>query len=70
LREGLVGARGADGPVVVYIEADRYKGVPSYESWWDVPVAEVSEEDGVRAAREAYDRDHEHQRQYLRSRHD
>jgi 3D-(3,5/4)-trihydroxycyclohexane-1,2-dione acylhydrolase (decyclizing) len=67
LREGLAGARGVDGPVVVYIEADRYKGVPSYESWWDVPVAEVSEEDGVRAAREAYDRDHEHQRQYLRS---
>ena len=45
LREALAGARGADGPVVVYIEADRYQGVPSYESWWDVPVAEVSEEE-------------------------
>jgi 3D-(3,5/4)-trihydroxycyclohexane-1,2-dione acylhydrolase (decyclizing) len=67
LREGLAGARGADGPVVIHIEADRYKGVPSYDSWWDVPVAEVSEEDSVRAAREAYERDHEHQRQYLRS---
>ena len=67
LREALAGARGADGPVVVYIEADRYKGVPGYESWWDVPVAEVSEEDAVRAAREAYERDHAAQRQYLRS---
>jgi 3D-(3,5/4)-trihydroxycyclohexane-1,2-dione acylhydrolase (decyclizing) len=70
LRDGLASARGADGPVVVYIEADRYAGVPSYESWWDVPVAEVSEEDPVRAARAAYDRDHVHQRQYLRSAND
>jgi 3D-(3,5/4)-trihydroxycyclohexane-1,2-dione acylhydrolase (decyclizing) len=70
LREALAGARGADGPVVVYIEADRYRGVPSYESWWDVPVAQVSEEEDVRTAREAYDRDHRRQRQYLRSTHD
>jgi len=67
LRAGLAGARGADGPVVVYIEADRYRGVPGYESWWDVPVAEVSEEDGVREARAAYERAHEHQRHYLKS---
>ena len=52
LRAALAGARGADGPVVVYIEADRYAGVPSYESWWDVPVAEVSDEQTVRAVRE------------------
>jgi 3D-(3,5/4)-trihydroxycyclohexane-1,2-dione acylhydrolase (decyclizing) len=65
VRAALERARGADGPVVVYVEADRYRGVPSYESWWDVPVAEVSEEDAVRAARLAYDEAHAHQRQYL-----
>jgi 3D-(3,5/4)-trihydroxycyclohexane-1,2-dione acylhydrolase (decyclizing) len=65
LRAALAAARGADGPVVVYIEADRYAGVPSYESWWDVPVAEVSDEEAVRAARESYEREHEHQRHYL-----
>jgi 3D-(3,5/4)-trihydroxycyclohexane-1,2-dione acylhydrolase (decyclizing) len=70
LREALAGARGADGPVVIHIEADRYKGVPSYESWWDVPVAEVSEEETVRAARQAYERAHERQRIYLRSSHE
>jgi 3D-(3,5/4)-trihydroxycyclohexane-1,2-dione acylhydrolase (decyclizing) len=70
LRGALAGARGADGPVVIHIEADRYRGVPSYETWWDVPVAEVSEEDGVRAARRAYDEAHKHQRQYLRSTHE
>jgi 3D-(3,5/4)-trihydroxycyclohexane-1,2-dione acylhydrolase (decyclizing) len=63
----LAGAQGADGPVVVYIEADRYKGVPSYESWWDVPVAEVSEEETVQAARAEYERAHASQRQYLGS---
>ncbi len=30
-------------------------GVPGYESWWDVPVAEVSELPAVRAARAEYD---------------
>ncbi len=53
LRAALAEARGAEGPVVIYIEADRYAGVPGYESWWDVPVAEVSEEETVRAARAA-----------------
>jgi len=28
--------------------------VPGYHSWWDVPIAEVSESQAVRAAREAY----------------
>jgi 3D-(3,5/4)-trihydroxycyclohexane-1,2-dione acylhydrolase (decyclizing) len=45
------------GPTVVCIETDRYAGVPSYESWWDVPVAEISEQETVRAAREQYERD-------------
>jgi 3D-(3,5/4)-trihydroxycyclohexane-1,2-dione acylhydrolase (decyclizing) len=67
LRDALASARGADGPVVIYIEADRYAGVPSYESWWDVPVAAVSDEADVRAAREAYERDLKAQRVYLGS---
>jgi 3D-(3,5/4)-trihydroxycyclohexane-1,2-dione acylhydrolase (decyclizing) len=67
LRQALAGARGADGPVVIHIEADRYRGVPNYETWWDVPVAEVSEQQSVRDARERYERAHADQRQYLRS---
>jgi 3D-(3,5/4)-trihydroxycyclohexane-1,2-dione acylhydrolase (decyclizing) len=65
LRAGLASARGADGPVVIHIETDRYYGVPSYESWWDVPVAEVSEEETVQDARAEYERAHANQRQYL-----
>jgi 3D-(3,5/4)-trihydroxycyclohexane-1,2-dione acylhydrolase (decyclizing) len=41
---------------VVYIPCDRYASVPSYETWWDVPVAEVSEMDAVRAARAEWQR--------------
>jgi 3D-(3,5/4)-trihydroxycyclohexane-1,2-dione acylhydrolase (decyclizing) len=65
LRAGLADAQGADGPVLIHIEADREAGVPSYESWWDVPVAEVSEQDEVRAARESYEHARRAQRDYL-----
>jgi 3D-(3,5/4)-trihydroxycyclohexane-1,2-dione acylhydrolase (decyclizing) len=56
LREGLEAAKAEEGTVVLAIEVDRYEGVPSYESWWDVPVAEVSQVESVREARAAYER--------------
>ena len=28
---------------MIHVETDRYAGVPDFEGWWDVPVAEVSE---------------------------
>jgi 3D-(3,5/4)-trihydroxycyclohexane-1,2-dione acylhydrolase (decyclizing) len=65
LREALAAARDESGPVVIHIEVDRYAGVPGYESWWEVPVAEVSDDPAVRAAREAYELDRRSQRQYL-----
>jgi 3D-(3,5/4)-trihydroxycyclohexane-1,2-dione acylhydrolase (decyclizing) len=56
VRDALAEARGVDGPVVIHIETDRYAGVPSYEGWWEVPVAEVSDDPAVQAAREEYER--------------
>jgi len=47
----LQSARAADRTAVIYAEVDPDQGVPGYESWWDVPVAEVSEQPDVRAAR-------------------
>jgi 3D-(3,5/4)-trihydroxycyclohexane-1,2-dione acylhydrolase (decyclizing) len=58
-------AREADGPVVVHVEVDRYAGVPSYEGWWDVPVAEVAADESVRVARAEYERARQAQRQYV-----
>jgi 3D-(3,5/4)-trihydroxycyclohexane-1,2-dione acylhydrolase (decyclizing) len=56
LREALAAARAATDTRVVVVETDRAVGVPGYESWWDVPVAETSEMDAVREAREGYER--------------
>jgi 3D-(3,5/4)-trihydroxycyclohexane-1,2-dione acylhydrolase (decyclizing) len=55
LERALVAARAVDGPVVIVTEVDPSIGVPSYESWWDVPVAEVSESASVRDARRDYE---------------
>ena len=41
----------ADRTTVIYVAVDPLQGVPGYESWWDVPVAEVSEQPAVQAAR-------------------
>jgi 3D-(3,5/4)-trihydroxycyclohexane-1,2-dione acylhydrolase (decyclizing) len=41
---------------VIVVEVDPEIRVPGYESWWDVPVAEVSASATVRAAREEYER--------------
>jgi 3D-(3,5/4)-trihydroxycyclohexane-1,2-dione acylhydrolase (decyclizing) len=64
-REALAGARDADGTVAVYVEVDRDEGVPDYESWWDVPVAEVSRMETVDAAREEYEQGRRAQRAYV-----
>jgi 3D-(3,5/4)-trihydroxycyclohexane-1,2-dione acylhydrolase (decyclizing) len=58
-------ARRDGGPVAVHIAVDRYAGVPGYEGWWDVPVAAVSDEEPVRAARAEYERARGAQRAYV-----
>ena len=66
LRAALEEAKAhAGGPVVVYVETDRYAAVPSYEGWWDVPVAQVGGDEPVRAARAAYEEARRSQRTYL-----
>jgi 3D-(3,5/4)-trihydroxycyclohexane-1,2-dione acylhydrolase (decyclizing) len=65
LSAALEEAKAADGPVVVHVETDRYAGVPSYESWWDVPVAAVGGDEAVRAARAAYEQARAKQRAYV-----
>jgi len=65
LREALAAAKKVDRTVVIHIEVDRYASVPSYESWWDVPVAEVSEPASVRDARNTYEKTKPKQRRYL-----
>jgi 3D-(3,5/4)-trihydroxycyclohexane-1,2-dione acylhydrolase (decyclizing) len=65
LRGALERARAESGVVAIHIEVDRYEGVPDYESWWDVPVAEVSRMETVQAARAEYEQGRRARRQYL-----
>jgi len=65
LADALAVAAHADGPVAIHVETDRYAGVPSYQSWWDVPVAAVSQEPAVQAARAAYEQARTRQRSHL-----
>jgi 3D-(3,5/4)-trihydroxycyclohexane-1,2-dione acylhydrolase (decyclizing) len=65
LRAGLAAAKAETRTAVIAVEVDRYAGVPSYESWWDVPVAEVSEVASVRAAREEYEAARREERSHL-----
>ncbi len=53
--EALKKAETTDRTTVVHTHVDRYVGVPGYDSWWDVHVAEVSEMDSVREAREGWE---------------
>jgi 3D-(3,5/4)-trihydroxycyclohexane-1,2-dione acylhydrolase (decyclizing) len=66
LKGALAEAKGVDRTVVIHIAVDRYEGVPDYESFWDVPVAEVSGMETVRAAREEYAKNKRAERHYLR----
>jgi len=65
LRDALVAARKIDRTVVIHVLVDRYEGVPSYESWWEVPVAEVSESADVKRARQEHERGMARRRWYL-----
>ena len=65
LRGALERARQATRTSVICIEVDRYEGVPDYESWWDVPVAEVATVESVNAARREYEKARKKERRYL-----
>ncbi len=55
VENALEDMRKQDRTTVVVIEVDKEKRVPGYESWWDVPMSEVSEMESIRQARAKYD---------------
>ena len=61
LREAVAATR----TTLVHVETDPAVPAPDSGAWWDVPVAEVSEVDGTRAARAEYERQKRSQRRYL-----
>ena len=65
LKTALHDAREASHTTVVKIDVDYYEQVPRYESWWDVPIAQVSEVDTAQAAYEEYEVDKQKERYFL-----
>jgi 3D-(3,5/4)-trihydroxycyclohexane-1,2-dione acylhydrolase (decyclizing) len=55
LKAALLAAKKQNRTSVVVIETSYDQRVPGYESWWDVPIAEVSERDAVKDARREYE---------------
>ncbi len=55
LVEAIRACRARPETSVIVVETDYFDRVPGYESWWDVPVAEVSEMEKVSEARRAYE---------------
>ena len=64
-RDALAAAKKIERTVVIHVAVDRYAAVPSYESWWEVPVAETSAAASVRDARKSYEKAKQKQRRYL-----
>lgn len=65
LKAALQEARESDRTTVVKIDVDFDVRVPQYESWWDVPVAEVSEVDSAKEAYQAYKEAKQKERYFL-----
>ncbi|MDR3798896.1 MAG: 3D-(3,5/4)-trihydroxycyclohexane-1,2-dione acylhydrolase (decyclizing) [Terracidiphilus sp.] len=65
LKQALEQAKTLDRTTVIVVETDSSAGVPGYESWWDVAVAEVSELESVREARARYEEARKRERYFL-----
>jgi 3D-(3,5/4)-trihydroxycyclohexane-1,2-dione acylhydrolase (decyclizing) len=65
LKQALEEAKRFDRITVIVTETEPGVGVPGYESWWDVAVAEVSQIEGVREARARYEEARTMERHHL-----
>ena len=65
LKAALTAGRKEARTSVVVIETAYDQRVPGYESWWDVPIAEVSEQETVKAARLKYETERKKERYFF-----
>ncbi len=64
-KQALAEAKAQTNTTVIVVETDREQRVGGYESWWDVPIAEVSEHATVQEARAKWERESLNERYYL-----
>ena len=65
-KAALTAAKKADRISVIHVFVDPEKRVGGFESWWDAPPAEVSNQKGVQEARAAYNENLKKQRSYIK----
>lgn len=66
LHDALATARANDVTTVIHIETDPTVSGPDSMSWWDVPVAEVTQRSSTHDALERYEAERKVQREFLR----
>ncbi|MEX2542142.1 MAG: 3D-(3,5/4)-trihydroxycyclohexane-1,2-dione acylhydrolase (decyclizing) [Trueperaceae bacterium] len=62
LRRALAEAGDADTVTVIVVPVDPDRRIPSFEGWWDVPIAEITSQESVQRAKRDYDRQRRKQR--------
>ncbi|MFO7323023.1 MAG: 3D-(3,5/4)-trihydroxycyclohexane-1,2-dione acylhydrolase (decyclizing) [Chloroflexota bacterium] len=65
LADAIEQAKKMDKTVAIVVETDRRQRVPGYESWWDVAIAEVSENPEVQQRRAEYEQDKKRERWFV-----
>ncbi|HEY3561076.1 MAG TPA: 3D-(3,5/4)-trihydroxycyclohexane-1,2-dione acylhydrolase (decyclizing) [Kribbella sp.] len=65
LENAIRTAKAATGPIAIHVTTDPLVGGPDSDSWWDVPVSEVSELRSTQAAAASYEESKKAQRPYL-----
>jgi 3D-(3,5/4)-trihydroxycyclohexane-1,2-dione acylhydrolase (decyclizing) len=65
IANALTEAKTINKTVFIVVETDRRQRVGGYESWWDVAVAEVSENPDVQKAREGYEQNKQKERWFV-----
>jgi 3D-(3,5/4)-trihydroxycyclohexane-1,2-dione acylhydrolase (decyclizing) len=62
LKDALQRAKVSDRVNVIVVPTNPEKRVPNFDAWWDVPIAEASEQESIHAARESYEEQKQRQR--------
>jgi len=65
LQHALEYARKQGKTTVIVVEVEKGSGAPGYETWWDVPVAEISEIASVKQARARWEEAVKRERYFL-----
>ena len=65
LEKAIQTAKAATRPIAIHVTTDPLIGAPDSDSWWDVPVSQVSELGSTQAASAQYEESKKTQRPYL-----